>query len=513
MTFDELIAGRWSFLGLLVALVFVAFLVNRFAPKQRRHRLRRAAILFVLLTILQITNVVLGRLHLGGGWLLRIEFGAQLVFAFTAINLCALVVFDIVIPAFSISLAALASDIVVGAAYIIATIGLVRDRGVDLTSVLATSAVVSAVLALSLQSTLGNIIGGVALQLDGSIHVGDWVQLENGRQGKVKQIRWRHTVVETRDWGTLIVPNATLLSSQILLLGKREGQPEQPRYWVYFNVDFRTPPSKVINAVNDALCNAPIANVAADPKPNCVCMDFASPGKDSFAYYAVRFWLTDMAVDDPTASKIRERIHAALRRADIPLARPAQTAFLVPGGNREERAKLNRHRERRRAALRGMALFKALTQNELEQLVDGLRFAPFSAGELVTRKGAVAHWLYILFAGSVDISVPPEDGYPRTVIARIDAPGFFGEMGMMTGEPRRADVHAVTDVDCYRLDKEGFERIVRDRPEIAHEMSATLARRRVELLQATDDLHGDADSLEKQQAAEILENIRRFFGL
>jgi small-conductance mechanosensitive channel/CRP-like cAMP-binding protein len=512
VTLQEIFAGRWSWVGLLVALVCVAFLVNRFAPKQRRHRLRRAAILFVVLTILEVSELTLSRLHLGGAWLPRIQFGVALISAFTAINIGALVVFDLLLPFFSISLAALASDLVVGAAYLVATIGLMRDRGIDLTSVLATSAVVSAVLALSLQSTLGNVIGGVALQVDGSIHVGDWIQLENGRQGKVKQIGWRHTVVETRDWGTLVVPNATLLAGQILVLGKREGQPAQHRMWVYFNVDFRFPPSRVITVVNEALWNAPITNVAAEPKPNCVCMDFASPGKDSFAYYAVRYWLTDLAVDDPTSSKVRERIHTALRRADIPLARPAQTAFVTQGGDQEQQSKLSRHRELRRSALRGMTLFKTLTQDELEQLVDRLKFAPFAQGELVTRKGAVAHWLYILIAGTVEISVPAEEKHPRTIIARIDAPGFFGEMGMMTGEPRRADVHAVTDVDCYRLDKEGFGRIVQDRPEIAKEMSTTLARRRVELLQATEHVE-DVAQRETMEAAEILEGIRTFFGL
>ena len=45
--------------------------------------------------------------------------------------------------------------------------------------------------------------------------------------------------------------------------------------------------------------------VAADPPPNVICYDFAKDGRDSFGYYAVRYWLTDLAVDDPTSSAIR----------------------------------------------------------------------------------------------------------------------------------------------------------------------------------------------------------------
>ena len=50
--------------------------------------------------------------------------------------------------------------------------------------------------------------------------------------------------------------------------------------------------------------------------------------------------------------------------------------------------------------------------------------------------------------------------------------GVFGEMGMLTGEPRRATVVAPTAVDCYRLDKDGFGQVLKERPEIAREVSA-----------------------------------------
>ena len=108
--------------------------------------------------------------------------------------------------------------------------------------------------------------------------------------------------------------------------------------WVYFNVDFRYAPSHVIDVVRDALRAAPIEGVADDPKPNVICYDFAKDGRDSFGYYAVRYWLTDLANDDPTSSRVRTRIYTALRRAGIPLARPAQTPLRrAERGTRRER--------------------------------------------------------------------------------------------------------------------------------------------------------------------------------
>ena len=249
-------------------------------------------------------------LHAAGAevWAERLRILSDLLEAFTVVNIAGLAIFDLALPAIRVELVSITSDLLVGLAYMATTIGVLHASGMNLSSVIATSAIVSGVLALSLQTTLGNVIGGVALQLDGSIHVGDWLQLENGKQGKVREIRWRHTVVETRDWDTIIVPNASLLASNITILGKREGLAVPHRMWVYFNVDFRYGPSRVIDVVTEALRGSPIERVAADPPPNVICYDLAKDTRDSFAYYAVRYWLTDLAVDDPTNSAVRHRV-------------------------------------------------------------------------------------------------------------------------------------------------------------------------------------------------------------
>jgi CRP-like cAMP-binding protein len=382
----------------------------------------------------------------------------------------------------------------------------------DFGSVVATSAIVSGVLALSLQATLGNILGGIALQLDNSISQGDWIQLPDGTQGKVRAIHWRHTVVETRNWDTLIVPNANLLAANILILGKRDGAPIQHRMWVYFNVDFRHSPSRVIDVVRAALHAAPIERVAADPPPSVICFDLARDGRDSFAYFAVRYWLTDLAADDPTSSAVRERIYAALRRANIPLARSAQTVFFAPDDTRHPEHRLARHRAERLVVLAGVELFSTLTDAERERITDHLIYAPFATGEIITHQGAVAHWLYILFTGKAEIRVVAADT-PATVIATLSPIAVFGEMGLMTGAPRSADVVAIGPTECYRLDKGAFEQIIRDRPEIADGMARIMAKRRAELSAARAAADADARAHEDDDAAQILHRIRDFFGL
>jgi small-conductance mechanosensitive channel/CRP-like cAMP-binding protein len=496
-------------LGITAAVVIVASLVNRYAPRKRRH-IRRTAIAFLLYMLAFGAALVLPAAGAPGEGTARSL--TELLGTITLINVAVLAALDLGLPALGVEVATLVTDLAVGGAYIVAIIAALRRAGMDLSGIVTTSAVVTGILALSFQATLGNILGGVALQVDNSIRIGDWIQLENGKQGRIREIRWRHTVLETRDWDTIIVPNAALLAAQIIILGKRAGAPAQHRMWVYFNVDFRYSPADVIEVVDQALQAAPIVGVAASPAPHCICMDFAKEGRDSFAYYAARYWLTDLARDDPTSSQVRARVYTALKRAGIPLALPAAQLFVDSDELARRERRLERERAARLHAIRSVQLLRPLHEPEIVTMAEKLRYAPFCAGEKITRQGAVAHWLYILTEGSAEVWM--NEGGAERLLATISAPGFFGEMGLMTGEPRTATVTAKTDVECYRLDKEAFHAILRDRPEVAAEISALLAERRGRLQTLRDDL--DAAAAETRRDADqqqLLDKIQAFFGL
>ena len=499
-----------TFLLIGGSLVFLAYLVNRFAP-QKRPRVRRAVIMFAAYIV---TELCAAALHVAGMprvWQV-FHSAADIIESFTVINLAAVALFDVGLPRIGMVVTPFLTDVLVGFAYLVATGLCLLDAGLNPASVIGASAVVSAVLAISLQSTLGNILGGVAVQVDGSIHEGDWIQLENGKQGKVREIRWRHTAIETRDWDTIVVPNAVLLAQSFSILGRRQGMPQQHRMWVYFHVDFRYSPAAVVQAVNDALQGSAIPNVASDPKPHAICMDLARDGKDSFALYAARYWLTDLAVDDPTSSLVRQRIYAGLRRSSIPLARPSTTTFIGANEEDDDKERITRHKRARVVAVESVSLFKGLTPDERDFVAEHLKYAPFCAGETVTRQGAVAHWLYIITRGSVEVRRTQAGS--TVVVSKVDAPGFVGEMGLLTGAPRTADIVATTDIECYRLDKAGFQRVVTERPDAATQFSEELAKRQVGLLAAEEKLDEGAKSVRQAEAqAAILHRIEDFFGL
>ena len=322
---------RWGFAALGAALVLVAALINRFAPA-KRGRIRRAVVLYVLFLALAGTEQLLVQCPSPSiaSWAEHVHLVGGLFAAFTSVELAGLLVFDLLLPALGVSVLTITSDLVVGFAYVFAAFGVLKAAGVSASSVVTTSAVVSGVLALSLQATLGNILGGVALQLDGSIHVGDWLQLPDGPQGKVSAIRWRHTVVETRNWDTIIVPNANLLAQNIIILGKRTGKPLQHRMWVYFNVDFRYPPSRVIDVVGDALQSSPIEGVAERPEAQRHLLRLREGRPRQLRLLRRPLLAHRLGQRRPTSSRVRTRIYTALQRAGHPARAPAQTLFVTP---------------------------------------------------------------------------------------------------------------------------------------------------------------------------------------
>lgn len=502
----EQLAPFWHLLLVGLILVSVAGSVNRFAP-QRRPVLRRALGLFLLYALSVALDSVPSL-----GVLKYTSIAHELLESLTLVHLGAIGIFDLALPLLGIELAAITVDLMLAGAYAMTGFAVLTASGVELSSVVAASTVVAAILTIALQSTLGNVLGGLTVQLDKSIQKGEWVRLENGREGRVAEVGWRHTVLETRDGDAIVVPNVTLLGSAFTILGKRDGRPHPHRMSVTFHVDFRFGPGEVCRAVHQAMLASPLPNMAAEPAPDVVCLDLGRENRDTVGIYAVRYWILDPLRDEATSSEVRSRIHAALRRNGIPFGRPSVTYFNVATDEDSEHARLRRRRHRAVLTLRELSLFHGLTHDEQARLAEQLQYAPFSAGEFIARQGAPARSLYILQRGTVEVRILAKGEERR--VTTLEAPTFFGEMALMTGESRQASVVATTDVVCYRLEKAALDALIRARPAIAEGMSVAIAERSMQLQAFRNDL--DAAGQQAREASErerILAGIRGFFGL
>ncbi|MHB9119355.1 MAG: cyclic nucleotide-binding domain-containing protein [Burkholderiales bacterium] len=498
--------GWDSIPSLLLLSLMSALLSFRFLPAERKDV--KNSLLFIVFSLAGLLASEALRLLGLTGVASALHEVFLIIQGIAIIRLWGIFVFRLLLPLVHLSPPRIVDDLLTFAAYLVWGMVRLRYAGMDLSGIVTTSAVVTAVVAFSMQDTLGNILGGIALQLDKSVQVGDWIKADDV-VGRVVDIRWRSTVVETRNWETVVIPNSHLMKNKFSVLGRRSGEPVQLRRWIWFNVDFKEMPARVIRTAEEAVRGVAIPCMAQTPAPNCVLMDF----EKNYGHYALRYWLTDLAVDDPTDTAVRLHLFAALQRKGIRLAFPEEGRHIIKESEKHEQVVRQRDLAHRLSALKKVELFAGLNSEELQTVAERLVYAPFAKGDVLTRQGAVAHWLYILTGGEVEVIVETP-GQGRRPLSTLQAGSFFGEMGLLTGDPRSSTVVALNDVECYRLDKGSVQDILLSRPAMAEEFSRILAERRVEL----DSLLQDIDAASRERRLEdhhsdILRKIRQFFSL
>ena len=110
-------------------------------------------------------------------------------------------------------------ELTIGAGYIAIILDLLARVGVNLTGIIATSAVATAVIGFSLQDVLGNLAGGLVMEFEQAIAEGDWIRTDQ-YFGQVRSVRLRHIALETPDGDTILVPNSAITRSPVTVIGR-----------------------------------------------------------------------------------------------------------------------------------------------------------------------------------------------------------------------------------------------------------------------------------------------------
>lgn len=494
----------------LVPLVVFAALALAGAVLFRKERRLLAGLAILLGVSLVLRAAGAGLAELGLPAAARTTtFLALLLQGIGFVNLGAIVLFDVFVPAVRLSPPRLLRDLLTAFAYVVLALGLFAREHVDVSGIVATSAVLTAVIGLSLQDSLANVMGGVAVQLDRSIRPGDWIRVGD-HAGRVLEIGWRRTTLEARNGDGLVVPNSLLVKSAVVVEGRSGETPPLQRRSVTVGLGYGVRPEEAIAVLEEALRADPPAHVSAVPPPDVVLLGL----KEWEIEYGIRYWLKEPARSDVADSAVRVRALHALRRAGFEPALPLHS-HLVEREDGERRARRAEEEVAARvAALSAAAVFGALTPAELRGLADHLVAAPYAPGEPIVRQGEEGRDLFVLARGGVDVLFRVPWAAPR-IVASLEAPDVFGEMGPLAGEPRRATVVAgARGASCWRLGMEPLKELFAARPQLADEMSQELARREVRLAAAREGLSEEATRGRlAAEGSSLSGRIRNFFGL
>ncbi len=497
--------GPWIIGFYTVLFLAMAFLYR--AEPSSRKRLGGTA----FLSVASIAGLLAVKLLGAGGDIAGLlKLGAivsRFLAVIAAINIAGVFVFSLILPRTRAGISKFVEDLILAGAYIAAGLAVISASGANLSGILATSAVVTGVVAFSLQDTLGNIIGGMVLHLENSFMPGDWISADK-YEGVVREIRWRQTTLETLDGDLVIIPNIIIMKTPVIVLGRVSGSVRFRA--VPFSVGYEHSPGRVTSVVDQVMKEDPPACVSQVPAPYCAIKDF----QPDSVVYEVRYYLNDLSKPGRTDSGVRAKIYYSLSRADIKLSVPARSIVVNEGALRAEEKAAKEEFDKRLRALKGVYVFQALTEKESGIIAGRLKPAPFSGGEAITRQGALADWMYIIHEGSAEVRLYSGESGSYRAVKTLGPGDVLGEMGLLTGEPRSATVVAAGETFCYRLDREVFGGILAGRPEIAGSIAAMLAKRRIELDAAREHLAGEsaAQGFNSEQQ-NLLSKIKDFFKL
>jgi small-conductance mechanosensitive channel/CRP-like cAMP-binding protein len=485
----------------LVALVILVGFRRLLPPEDRDHG-QVLKIFLAMGAVLAATRLGLLALAVGQQGLGRIlTMLSTFLVAMGVIGTVVMGVFEILPRRVNIRFPLLLRDVVLVLGFVVVLFGVLGQSGVDVASLVATSAVLTAILGLALQSTLTNLLAGILLHVDRSLGVGDWVQFGQ-RQGSITEIRWRSTVLRTIDGDTVIIPNAQVTAHEIHNFSR-----PLPRHRARVNVGFhyRHPPNDVRRVLVAAARATP--EVLTEPAPDCFPVEFG----DSAVVYTLRYWIDRFDRDGDIRGEVLTRVWYAARRAGLEIPFPIRTIVEAkePAAGP---ASIPDHALRARVeALEQVDLFSALEPAERQVLAAGLHEQRFALGEAIVTQGQAGDSMFIIAEGRVQVALAQDDVLSN--LAALGAGDVLGEMSLMTGAPRTATCLAATDVLCYELDHATLQRVLTTRPAIADQMSALLAARQQQIARKGDELLARAAARTTDSRRDIVEKIRRLFNL
>ena len=383
---------------------------------------------------------------------------------------------------------AIVQDAVVVLLFVVASVFAFRVSSLDF---LAGSAIVAAIVGFALQETLGNAFAGIAIQIDKPFRVGHWISVASF-EGAVAEVTWRATKIRTKAGNLVIVPNNIIAREPI----NNYSQPTAPtRLHVDVGATYDVAPNDVRAGLLAAVAQA--RSVRRSPAPEVRVADFAG----SAITYRVLFWIDDFSRDDAAKDEVRTLIYYELRRRKIEIPYPIQIEY----SREEPPADPPERRERFTQAIAAMPVFAALPEEGHRALAMDASELVFADGEVIVREGEAGASMFLVRRGKVAVTIGPD----RREVAVTETGGYFGEMSLLTGDPRAATVVARGDCSVLEIGADAFGAYVKSRPDVIEPLAeAALVRRR-----ALDQSRAATGPTDATPTASLVQRMRRFFGL
>ena len=208
------------------------------------------------------------------------------------------------------------------AKYVVALIGIMfilQSWEVKIGPLLASLGIAGIAVAFAMQTTLGNIFGGVSLVVDQTIKVGDVIKLDSGELGTIQSIGIRSTKLITPENILLSIPNGKLADSKI----QNISAPDMTlRIALDIGVEYGSDPDKVKYHIWQEIST--IKDVLKEPKPRV----FFTEMGDFALKFKVLFWIDNIDKKLEKTDEALARIYRILNKNKIGIPFPTRTVYM-----------------------------------------------------------------------------------------------------------------------------------------------------------------------------------------
>ncbi|MEW6720854.1 MAG: mechanosensitive ion channel family protein [Thermodesulfobacteriota bacterium] len=364
---------------------------------------------------------------------------------------------------------------------------------IELSSILTTTTVLTAAVALAMQTTLANIASSFYVQNDENLRRGTWISLPGSDlSGEIVDMGFRYTTLRTLDNQRILVPNNHIMQNIVRTHGAgKDG--EKTAAHLKVGLAYEMPPELVVGMLRRILLEE--EHVLKDPEPTVLVGGFL----DSSVEYDLKYYLDDYAFHVRTRGSLLNKIWYAVGREGYGIPFPhRETIVKVP------RVPFAEERDAVPGLLRRAEILESLDGEEIRKLSERVHVRVFGPGETVVRKGDGGASLFIVRRGTLEVRI---DG---AAVGTLGEGDVFGEMSLLTGERRGATVSARSEARLVEISKEDIEPAIRANPRLLESLSALLARRQAANLER---MKAAGQPREAEGKEAFLVKLKAFFGL
>lgn len=370
-----------------------------------------------------------------------------------------------------------------------------------LTGLLVTSTVVSAIIGLALQETLSNLFSGISLQIESPFNMDDWVNL-GGFEGKVVSQNWRTVTILTRENHRVSLTNRFVAEDKIV----NYSRPTRRQiHNFYIELDYNHPPNQVKEVLRNLLNE--IDEVELDENHGAFVVDYMESG----IKYCLRYWLYDYADILLIQDTVLSRLWYTLRRNEIKIPYPTSEVQMQMLPNQAQSSEELKEKTLPKF-LANLDWLSRMDDKNIEKLSKECQVRLYARNDLIVKQGEEGSSMFIILKGGIKVLIKT-DSNRAIKVAEKSTGEFFGEMSLLTGEPRTASIRAMDDCEVLVIDKESFSTLIISDKKILAEFVEVLVECKSGLADAIEKERSTSNITKESAHTIILNKIKNYFKL